>query len=138
MMKTDFRLRYPLWNMGFILLLGVMALGFSSRFISILTTETSLTVSAQAYGGAILFGSTLLYLLLITIYLIQLQQYNKQNPDKKISPFSIRPPEYMEEDEGMTFITRKAVQKVYTFFTWALPAIAVIIMLFPVPRLYIV
>lgn len=38
----------------------------------------------------------------------------------------------------MTFITRKAIQKVFTFFTWALPALALIAMLFQVPRLFVV
>ncbi|RNF40880.1 hypothetical protein [Planococcus salinus] len=137
-MKNDFRLRYPLWNMAFILVLGVMAIGLNSRFVDVTKTENSLTINAQAFDGAIVFGSLLLYLVLITIYLSQLKAYNAKNPDSKISPFAIRPPEYMEEDEGMTFITRKAVQKVYTFFTWALPTLALILLFFPLPRLYII
>lgn len=38
----------------------------------------------------------------------------------------------------MTYITRKAAQKVYTFMTWALPMLALAIMLIPVSRIIII
>lgn len=138
MMKQDFRMTYPLWNMAFILILAVMAVGFTSSFVNVTKTEASLSIEAQAFEGFLTFAALIAYLVLITIYLFALKSYNRKNPDKKISPFSMRPPEYMEQDEGMTFITRKAVQKVYTFITWTLPFFALIVMLFPIPRLFIV
>ncbi|ALS74351.1 hypothetical protein AUC31_03340 [Planococcus rifietoensis] len=137
-MKQDFRMTYPLWNMAFILILAVMAVGFTSSFVNVTKTDSSLSIETQAVEGFLLFAALIAYLVLITIYLIALQAYNRKNPGKKISPFSMRPPEYMEQDEGMTFITRKAVQKVYTFITWILPFFALIVMLFPIPRLFIV
>lgn len=137
-MKNDFRMTYPLWNMAFILILAVMAVGFTSNFVNVTKTDSSLSIQAQALEGFLLFAALIAYLVLITIYLIALQSYNRKNPERKISAFSIRPPEYMEQDEGMTFITRKAVQKVYTFITWSLPFLALIVMLAPIPKLFIV
>ncbi|MBU9672955.1 hypothetical protein KQ939_07135 [Planococcus sp. CP5-4] len=137
-MKQDFRMTYSLWNMAFILILAVMAVGFTSSFVNVTKTDSSLSIEAQAFEGFVLFAALMAYLVLITIYLIALGSYNRKNPDKKISAFSIRPPEYMEQDEGMTFITRKAVQKVYTFITWSLPFFAVVVMLAPVPKLLII
>ncbi|WP_271852352.1 hypothetical protein [Planococcus maritimus] len=137
-MKQDFRMTYPLWNMAFILILAVMAVGFTSSFVNVTKTDSSLSIEAQAVEGFLLFAALIAYLVLITIYLIALGSYNRKNPQRKISAFSIRPPEYMEQDEGMTFITRKAVQKVYTFITWSLPFLAVIVMLAPVPKLLII
>lgn len=129
---------YPLWNMAFILILAVMAVGFTSSFVNVSKTDSSLSIEAQAVEGFLLFIALIAYLVLITIYLIALQSYNRKNPERKIPAFSIRPPEYMEQDEGMTFITRKAVQKVYTFITWSLPFLALIVMLAPIPKLLIV
>lgn len=137
-MKQDFRMTYPLWNMAFILILAVMAVGFTSSFVNVSKTDSSLSIEAQAVEGFLLFAALIAYLVLITIYLIALQSYNRKNPERKIPAFSIRPPEYMEQDEGMTFITRKAVQKVYTFITWSLPFLALIVMLAPIPKLLIV
>ncbi|ANU19139.1 hypothetical protein BBI15_02415 [Planococcus plakortidis] len=137
-MKQDFRMTYPLWNMAFILILAVMAVGFTSSFVNVSKTDSSLSIEAQAVEGFLLFIALIAYLVLITIYLIALQSYNRKNPERKIPAFSIRPPEYMEQDEGMTFITRKAVQKVYTFITWSLPFLALIVMLAPIPKLLIV
>lgn len=137
-MKQDFRMTYPLWNMAFILILAVMAVGFTSSFVNVTKTDSSLSIETQAVEGFLLFAALIAYLVLITIYLIALQSYNRKNPERKIPAFSIRPPEYMEQDEGMTFITRKAVQKVYTFITWSLPFLALIVMLAPIPKLLIV
>lgn len=137
-MKQDFRMTYPLWNMAFIFILGVMAVGLTSNFVTVTQTDSSFSIEAQAFDGFLTFIALIVYLVLIVVYLFALRSHNKRNPDKKTSPFSMRPPEYMEEDEGMTFITRKAVQKVYTFITWALPLLALIVMVAPVPRLYIV
>ena len=137
-MKNDFRLNYPLWNMAFIFLLGVMAYGLDQRFSTFTETETGYRIEVQVFDSLWMMVSLFVYLLLITIYLRKLKTYNRNNPGQKISAFAIRPPEYLEEDEGMTFITRKAVQKVYTFITWALPALAIIAIILPLPRLVIV
>ncbi len=136
-MNKDFRRSYPLWNMAFLIILAVMAVGFSSRYLTVTVEESAISIQSQSFGGILLFAAVVAYLVLIIIYLIQLRRFNRLNPDKKLSLFSIRPPEFMEEDEGMTYITRKAAQKVYTLMTWALPFLAIIVMLLPVSRLVI-
>lgn len=137
-MKQDLRRTYPLWNMAFILILAVIAVGLTSSSVKFIWAESSFGIEAQALDGLLMFAGIAAYLVLITIYLFALKSYNRKNPGRKISPFSIRPPEYMEEDEGMTFITRKAVQKVYTFITWSLPFLALVVIVFPIPKLLIV
>ena len=65
---------------------------------------------------------------------MKISKYNKQHPSQKISIWQIRPLEYLEQDEGMVHITRKAAQKVYTFFVWALPFLAMIYLVFELSR----
>ncbi|PKH11437.1 hypothetical protein [Planomicrobium sp. MB-3u-38] len=139
-MKNDIRVTYPLWMMGFIALLGVFAYGINSpktEFIDT-ATETSLTVQIGPFESALIFGAIFVYLIVLTIFVSKVKQYNKNNPQQKISMFSIRPPEYLEADEGMTYITRRAVQKVYTFYSLALPALATVVIIFTIPRLLII
>lgn len=139
-MKNDFRLSYPLWMMAFILLLGVLAFGLNSPIAEFVNTqtETSLTIKLEALEGFFVFGAIILYFVLLVIFMARLKKHNKENPAQKISPFAIRPPEYLEQDEGMTYITRKAVQKVYSFITFALPFLATLAIVLPIPRLLII
>lgn len=122
--------------MAFIALLGVFALGINSPTVEL--TETSFAIQLEAFQSLLVFGSILLYLILLAIFSVKVKQYNKKNPHQKISMLAIRPPEYLEADEGMTHITRRAVQKVYTFYSWALPALATIVIILPLPRLVII
>ena len=139
-MKDDFRMQYPLWMMGFIVVLGMFAYGISSPKTEVVNTETeqSLSIELGATAGFFTIGSIILYFLMLAIFAYQLKRHNQKNPTQKVSAFSIRPPEYLEQDEGMTYITRKASQKVYTFMSWSLPMLAVFAMLSPVPRIYTV
>ncbi|MCM3611438.1 hypothetical protein M4S82_09215 [Planococcus sp. MERTA32b] len=139
-MKNDFRLTYPLWMMAFIIMLGVLAFGLNSPITEFVNThnETSFTIKLEALEGFIVLCTIILYFTLLAIFLVRLNKHNKENPAQKISPFAIRPPEYLEQDEGMTFITRKAVQKVYSFITFALPFLATFAIVLPVPRLLII
>lgn len=136
-MKNDIRVTYPLWMMGFIGLLGVLAYGINSpktEFIDT-ATETSLSIQIGPFESLLIFGSIIVYLIMIAIFSARVKQYNENNPQYKISMFSLRPPEYLEADEGMTYITRRAVQKVYSFYSIALPALATAVIILPVPRL---
>ncbi|MGI2326386.1 hypothetical protein [Planococcus sp. YIM B11945] len=139
-MKTDFRLKYPLWMMAFIALLGVFAYGLNSSSTKRTTTDTggSVIVEVGGFEMLLIFGALLVYLVLLTIFLSQVKKHNSENPNQKIALWSIRPPEYLEQDEGMTYITRMAVQKVYTYYTWALPLFTAIIIILPLSRLTII
>lgn len=139
-MKNDFRLNYPLWMMAAIVMLGVLAFGLNSPMTEFVNTETetSLTIRLEALEGLVVFISLILYFSFMLVFLLKLKKHNKENPTQKISPFAIRPPEYLEQDEGMTYITRKAVQKVYSFITLALPVLATFAIVLPIPRLLII
>lgn len=139
-MKNDIRLTYPLWMMAFIMLLGIFAVGIHSPTVEINETATSFSIEVEGFNFLLVIGSLILYLIVLTLFINKIQQYNKKNPQQKISMFSLRPPEYLEADEGMTHITRRAVQKVYSFYSVALPALAAIVILYPfaVPRLAVI
>lgn len=140
MMKNDFRLKYPLWMMGFIVILGLIAYAMDSPTMEFVnnSSETSMEMTLEASKGIILMGAVALYVILLSVFALQLKKHNRENPSRKISAFFIRPPEYLEQDEGMTYITRKSVQKVYTFFTWALPSLAAIAIIMPMPKLFVI
>ncbi|MGB6406729.1 MAG: hypothetical protein WBF39_04585 [Planococcus donghaensis] len=137
-MKNDFRMQYPLWMMGFIVVLGMFFFGVSSPTTHIVNTETeqSILVELGPIGGLFAVGSVVIYFLMMIVFYAQLKRHNKKNPSEKISIFPIRPPEYLEQDEGMTHITRKASQKVYTFMSWSLPLLAAFAMFSPFTRFY--
>lgn len=139
-MKNDIRLNYPLWMMGFIALLGVLAYGIHSPETVFIDneTETSLSIQIGPFESFLIFGSIIVYLILMTVFTAKIKEYNRRNPHQKISMFSLRPPEYLEADEGMTHITRRAVQKVYSFYSIALPALATVVIILPIPRLLII
>ncbi|HSI65930.1 MAG TPA: hypothetical protein VK947_00845 [Planococcus sp. (in: firmicutes)] len=141
-MRNDFRLQYPLWMMGFVIVFGILAYGVTAIPSGVEVRESETVTSFSVHLGAIetwtIIGSLVLYSLMLGVFLLKLMRHNKENPTQKISSFPIRPPEYLEQDEGMTYITRKAAQKVYTFMTWALPMLALAIMLIPVSRLVII
>lgn len=139
-MKNDFRLKYPLWMMVFIVLLGVIAYSLDSPGMQYINngTETSMEMTLEPVKGIILMGAIAMYFIFLGIFSIQMKKHNRQNPSQKISPFSIRPPEYLEQDEGMTFITRKAAQKVYTYITWTLPLLVTVAIVLQLPRLIII
>ncbi|MDS8902193.1 hypothetical protein RLL02_01030, partial [Streptococcus pneumoniae] len=61
-MKQDFRMTYPLWNMAFILILAVMAVGFTSSLVNVTKTDSSLSIETQAVEGFLLFAALIAYL----------------------------------------------------------------------------
>lgn len=60
------------------------------------------------------FSFFLLYFLLIVFH-------NKRHPEKKIKVFTLIPYELREDDEGLQYITFKAMRKVYIFYYFAIP-----------------
>ena len=139
-MKKDFRVQYPLWQMTFIVLFGFMAFGFTGASTELINTtdEMSLSFELAALESVLVLGSLLLTSVLITIFFFKISKFNQMNPSQKLSMWQIRPIEFLEQDEGMTHITRRASQKVYAFFVWALPFLAVIYMVFELPRFWMI
>lgn len=139
-MKKDFRVQYPLWQMAFIVLLGFMAFGLTGATSELVNTSNEFSYSLQfnPLETVALFGTLFLTFFLLVIFLMKISQHNKQNPTQKITLLQIRPLEYLEQDEGMVHITRIAAQKVYTFFSWALPFIAMIFLVFELSRFWMI
>lgn len=139
-MKKDFRVQYPLWQMAFIVLFGFLAFSVTSATTELInsTDEFSYSFELNAFESLSMFGSIFLTLVLGAVFASKIAKHNKQHPTQKITMWQIRPLEFLEQDEGMTHITRKAAQKVYTFFVWALPALAVIYLVFELSRFWMI
>ncbi|WP_075620023.1 hypothetical protein [Paenisporosarcina indica] len=139
-MKKDFRVQYPLWQMTFIVLLGFMIFSISGASTEFIHNDDELRFGVEfpPLESILLISSIFLTFLLIVVFSLKLSKHNKQYPTQKVSMWQIRPIEYLEQDEGMTHITRRAAQKVYTFFVWALPFMAVIYMVFEIPRYWMI
>jgi len=139
-MKKDFRVQYPLWQIAFIVLFGFLAFsitGASTEFINS-EDEFSYSLELAAFESLLFFGSISLTFVLGAIFASKIVKHNKQHPTQKLTMWQIRPLEFLEQDEGMTHITRRAAQKVYTFFVWALPALAVIYLVFELSRFWVI
>lgn len=140
MIKKDIRVQYPLWQMAFIILFGGIAFvitGASSEFINT-DAEVSYRIDLEALETVVLLGTGLLTLFILAVFIRKVSQHNKQNPAKKISIWQIRPVEYLEQDEGLTYITRRAAQKVYTFFVWSLPTIALVYLVLDLSKFWMI
>lgn len=61
------------------------------------------------------------FVVILVFYFIILFYHNKKHPGKKIRIFTIVPYELREEDEGLQYITFKAMRKVYIFYSFAIP-----------------
>src|SRR5699024_7807937 len=61
------------------------------------------------------------FVIIMVIYFILLFYHNKKHPDQRIRVFTIVPYELREEDEGMQYITFKAMRKVYIFYAFTIP-----------------
>jgi ABC-type uncharacterized transport system fused permease/ATPase subunit len=60
------------------------------------------------------------------IYTIALARWNRQHPKHPIRYWGLIPPELKEEDEGMRMFTARATRRVYIYFGWAIPAMALV------------
>lgn len=135
-MKNDFRIQYPLWQIGFLLVITWMFFG-SNGWILELLSIVNIKIS-ESIDGMIALFSVVLYIIFIFSFMVVISAHNKQNPNQKLSFFQSKPFEYIEDDEGWQFITRNASQKVYSFFSWALPASLLIHLFFKMPQYAVV
>lgn len=129
-MKNDFRVQYPLWNIGAIFILGLIAFGSQMK---INYSESSLAISLD--NAHLLLIGTILFFIYVALFSKKVSQHNKMNPSKKLSLFGFKPIEFLEEDEMFQQVTQRATQKVYSFFSFALP-LTVVLFLCPLPHLF--
>lgn len=139
-MKNDMRITYPLWEMGFIaILMGlVFLIGRSASFEVFDEGGFMFTVNLPFMNGIIVYVLLLLFVILAVCFIVKVGKHNKRFPKRKISLFSFKPQEYMNDDELFQEVTRRATQKVYSFFSVALPVIAVFFMMLPIPRIWMI
>ncbi|WP_019414216.1 hypothetical protein [Paenisporosarcina sp. TG20] len=139
-MKKDFRVQYPLWQMAFIVMFGFLAFSVTSATTELInsTDEFSYSFELAGFESLLLFGSISLTFILGAIFASKIAKHNKQHLTQKLTMWQIRPLEFLEQDEGMTHITRKAAQKVYTFFVWALPVLTAIYLVFELSRFWMI
>lgn len=57
-------------------------------------------------------------------------------PKQKISMTTYKPQEYLEDDELFQDVTKQATKKVYTYFAWALPIMAVVYLMLPIGKMW--
>ena len=131
-MKKDFRIQYPLWQIGFLLMitLGLTGLGEGIWDLSVVLNVDN----PEMFEWIIGFFCAVLFIGFGLIFRKRLTAHNKNYPNRRLSFFQLRPFEYIEDDEGWQFITRRASQKVYAFFTGALPISLYIHLWFQIPR----
>ena len=134
------RITYPLWQMGFIAIIMalVFLIGISAKFEVYDDGGFMFTAELPFWNGIIVSALLLSVFIVMAIFIRKVIQHNKIFPMHKISLFTIKPQEYMDDDELFQEVTRRATQKVYSFFSVALPTIAVIFMIIPIPRVWMI
>lgn len=136
-MKGDMRYTYPIWQMGFILLLIALTtiIGFTLDYeLSNGMDSFLFQFSLEGVG----FWCLAAWLALLVIYLLifgwKMHHHNKRNPSRQLKFLTLKPQEYMEDDELFEEVTRRATQKVYSYFTVALPFLASLFLILPIGK----
>ena len=138
-MKSDMRITFPLWMMCFILLIAASIYFIGTTAVVDGQGSGEVTFSLSLESNLILFSILTVLLLgsLITFF-IKLFKHNRKYPDKKLSPLYLNPPEYLEDDELFQQATGLATKKVYTFFVSAIPILAVLYIVLPIGKMWMV
>lgn len=139
-MKNDMRVTYPLWQMGFIaIMMGlVFLIGSAMHFETYEDGGFMFTIQLEFMNGIIVYVLLLLCTALLIWFTVKVVRHNKKFPGRKITFFSFKPQEYMDDDELFQEVTRRATQKVYTFFAMALPLISVLFIMLPINKTWII
>lgn len=122
-MKNDMRITYPLWQMGITVIAMVLTglVGLSSVF-----TVGGRTFEVDVLGEwGVIWGVVLLvFVFYLALFTWNVAKHNKRMPKHKINVFSLKPQEYMEDDELFQEVTKRATKKVYTYFVLSIPLFA--------------
>jgi len=138
--KNDMRVTYPLWQMGSIVILMalVLMIGYTSSFMVFADGGFEFQINLEDKLG-VGFSATLLVLVLyMSLFSWKVFKHNRRLPERKIKMLSFKPQEYMEDDELFEEITKRATKKVYSYYTWALPALAGLYMGAPIGRAWMI
>lgn len=136
-MKGDMRYSYPIWQMGFILLLIALTtiIGYTWDYEFSNDTDSFLfQLNLEGFG----FWGLAAWLAVLVMYLLifgwKIHLHNKRNPSHQLKIMTLKPQEYMEDDELFEEVTRRATQKVYSYFTVALPFLATFFLILPIGK----
>ncbi len=125
-MKNDMRITYPLWQMGSIAILMafVLVIGLSSVFTKFDDGGFEFSINFQGELGVIWGGILLLFIIYLVLFTWNVAKHNRKMPEHKIIIFSLKPQEYMEDDELFQEFTKRATKKVYSYFVLSIPFMA--------------
>lgn len=128
-MTKDLRVQMPLWNIAAIVELGAMIIPMLLSEIRWFDKDLIFSIKMD-YGLISLCG---IFLFIVTCILVILKtiQFNKENPNRKMKIFSLKPGEYIEDDEMFNQVTNNATRKVYTFLSGAIPMLIVVAIFLP-------
>ncbi len=123
-MKNDMRITYPLWQMGatMILMIVVLMTDFSSNPFA--DGVIKIFTDGQGKLGVLKGIIVLIFVAYFLLFYWLVVQHNKRMPKHKINLFSLKPQEYMEDDELFQEVTKRATKKVYSYFVWSIPLVA--------------
>lgn len=135
MSKEDFRLQFPLWNIGLYIILMIWFYGIVSMFdISIEPYMINLFYTINNTGLIALLTGFVLLIVYFISYFMKLNKHNTNNPENKMSAFTMfKLNEFVEGDELFRDVTKEATKKVYIFYTQMIPII-ILLLLFPIER----
>lgn len=121
-MENDMRVTLPLWQMGFIFLLMIITvvLGFSTE-MEVTVNGFEFEMSIEGYPAGVSGITLIIFLVYLSLFLINIKRHNERFPERKISSLTFKPQEYLEDDELFDEMTKRATKKVYTYYSWALP-----------------
>jgi hypothetical protein len=138
-MKSDMRVTFPLWIMWFILLIAVSiySIGTTGLIEGRGTDEFTFSISLESNLTLFAILFVLIWGTLISFF-IKIFKHNRKHPDKKLSPLYLNPPEYLEDDELFQQATGLATKKVYTFFVTAIPVLAVLYLVLPIGKMWMI
>lgn len=138
-MKNDLRITFPLWMMCFTLLIAASIYFIGTNAIIEGRGINEFTFSISLESNLNFFSILFIFLIgSLVIFFTRVVKHNRQYPHKKISPFYLKPPEYIEDDELFQKVTGLATKKVYTFYASAIPLLAMLYIVMPIGKMWMV
>ena len=138
-MKNDMRITYPLWMMCFLLLIAATVYLVGTTAVVEENGTDGVTFMLNMESKLIPFFS--LFVLLIgsvITFIIKILKHNRIYPHKKFPLFYLKPPEYIDDDELFQQATGLATKKVYTFFISAIPILAMLYIVLPIGKMWMI
>lgn len=130
-MTKDLRIQMPLWNIAAIVELGAIIIPMLLSEIRWFDNDLLFSLKMDFIPGLISLCGIFLFVLSAILLILKTIQFNKGNPNRKMNIFSLKPNEYIEDDEMFNQVTNNATRKVYTFLSGAIPMLIVVVAFLP-------